>query len=64
MLMNPPIDKLIEMADCQYELACAISDRARQLMVQEQEYLTLKKEKPISVAANELFDGEIIIIKE
>ena len=64
MLVDPPIDKIIKMADCRYELVCAVSKRARDLMQQEGDYLNANKLKPISVAAKEIYDGKVIIIKD
>lgn len=64
MLVDPPIDKIIKMADCRYELVCAVSKRARNLMQQEGDVLREKKLKPISVAAKEIYEGKVAIIKD
>lgn len=65
MLIDPPIDKLIEKTECQYILTCAVANRAKELMKQDEENLEVKfTEKPISIAAKEIFNGEIVIVKE
>jgi DNA-directed RNA polymerase omega subunit len=64
MLVDPPIDKIIKMADCRYELVCAVSKRARDLMQQEGDYLKENNLKPISVAAKEIYEGKVLIIRD
>ena len=64
MLIEPPIDKIIKKADCRYELVCAVSKRARDLMQQEGDRLREQKLKPISVAAKEIYEGKVIILKD
>lgn len=64
MLIDPPIDKIIKKADCRYELVCAVSKRARDLMQQEGDRLREQKLKPISVAAKEIYEGKVIILKD
>lgn len=64
MLVDPPIDKIIQKANCRYELVCAVSKRARDLMQQEGAELRIKKLKPISVAAKEIYEGKVIILND
>lgn len=64
MLIDPPIDKIIKKADCRYELVCAVSKRARDLMQQEGDRLREQKLKPISVAAKEIYEDKVVILKE
>ena len=64
MLIDPPIDKIIKKADCRYELVCAVSKRARDLMQQEGDRLREQTLKPISVAAKEIYEGKVIILKD
>ena len=63
MLNYPPIDKIIAMTNCKYELACVVAKRARQLLTQEAEYLNESGKKPVSLAAEELYQGKITITK-
>ena len=64
MMIDPPIDKLIKKTDCRYMLVCGVAKRARELLQQEGEMLARTKEKPISVAAKEIYEGKIKISKE
>lgn len=64
MLMEPPIDKMIEKSDSKYALVIALSKRARVLESKEQEMLEETKQKSISVAAQEFYDGKIEIKRD
>lgn len=61
MMTNPPIDKLITKASCRYELVMGVVARAKQIIAQEPDRLIATKIKPISLAANEIYDGEVEI---
>ena len=63
MIHKPPIDELANKIGSKYELCIVTSKRARQLMeqAQNQGYTELPgKEKPLSVAAKEIYDGKLI----
>lgn len=63
MIHKPPIDELVEKIGSKYSLCVVTSKRARQLMeqAQNQGYGELPdKEKPLSVAAQEIYDGKLI----
>lgn len=64
MLIDPPIDKIIEKAGCRYALACVVSKRARDLLVQEKDKLDETGIKPISLAAKEFYEGKITASKD
>ena len=64
MMTEPPIDKLIEKAECRYALTCVVAKRARQLIGQEKEYLESTGIKPVSLAAKEIYEGKIVIQKD
>ena len=64
MMIDPPIDKLIKKTECRYMLVCGVAKRARELLQQEGELLARTKEKPISLAAKEIYEGKIEISKE
>ena len=61
MMTEPPIDKLIQKAECRYALTCVVAKRARQIIGQEQEYLLDSGMKPVSLAAKEIYEGKVII---
>ena len=66
MMIDPPIDKLMEVKDCscKYTLACVVVKRARQLIGQEEEYLNETGLKAITLAAKELYEGKIIVSRD
>lgn len=63
MMIDPPIDKLIKKAECRYALVMGVASRAKQLVTQEADYLEETKQKPISVAAHEIYDGKVVITR-
>lgn len=63
MMIEPPIDKLIKKAECRYALVIGVANRAKQLATSEAEYLEATHQKPISVAAKEVYDGRVIITR-
>lgn len=63
MIHKPPIDELSQKIGNKYALCVVASKRARQLMEKAQNdgYNELpSKEKPLSVAAQEIYDGKLI----
>jgi len=64
MLIDPPIDKLIKKAQCRYELVCAVSKRAREIINHERDKTSEEAVKPISQAAKEIYDGKVTIIRD
>ena len=63
MIHQPPIDELVEKIGSKYELCVVASKRARQLMEQEQSQGVSdspEKEKPLSEAAKEIYEGKLI----
>lgn len=59
MMIEPPIDKLIEKVGCKYSLCCLITKRARYLQDQMPQVLLDAKTKSVSYAAKEVYDGSI-----
>ena len=63
MIHKPPIDELAQKVGSKYTLCVVTSKRARQLMEQAQNQGLNElpnKEKPLSVAAQEIQDGKLI----
>ncbi len=63
MIHKPPIDELAEKIGSKYELCVVCSKRARQIMEQAQNQGLNElpdKQKPLSVAAQEIQDGKLI----
>ena len=63
MIHKPPIDELAQEVGSKYALCIVASKRARQIMEQAQNQGNteiLDIEKPLSVAAQEIYDGKLI----
>ena len=64
MINEPPIDELTQMAGNKYILCCAVTKRAKQLDQMQANDEISTNVKTISFAAEELYDGKIILVKE
>ena len=64
MMIDPPIDKLIKKTECRYALVCAVAKRARQLDAQYPNLYQERGEKSISIAAKEIYNGDIVVKRE
>ncbi|MBR5192615.1 MAG: DNA-directed RNA polymerase subunit omega [Clostridia bacterium] len=65
MIHKPPIDKLAETIGSKYALCVVASKRARQIMEQAQnQEIKDMPEKPLSVAAQEIYDGKLVSVKD
>lgn len=64
MMIDPPIDKLIKRTECRYALVCGVAKRARQLETQYSDMLEKSGMKAISLAAQEVFEGEVEIKRD
>lgn len=67
MIHKPPIDELAQKVGSKYTLCVVASKRARQLMEQAQNQGITDfqdKEKPLSAAAKEIYDGKLIATKD
>lgn len=63
MIHKPPIDELATKIGSKYALCVVASKRARQLMEQAQNQGLTElpnNQKPLSVAAQEIYDGKLI----
>lgn len=61
MMIEPPIDKLIKKAPCRYALVCGLAKRAKELSSTRAQELEDAHIKPISYAAEEIYNDKIII---
>lgn len=64
MVTKPPIDELTQIAGNKYILCCAVTKRAKQLDQMQANDEISTNVKTISFAAEELYDGKIILSKE
>ncbi|MCH5162548.1 MAG: DNA-directed RNA polymerase subunit omega [Clostridiales bacterium] len=64
MLIDPPIDKLVEKVGNKYALVGLLSKRSRTLMEKRADYLEQENVNPVSFAAHEVIDGKIELVEE
>lgn len=64
MLVDPPIDKLVETVGNKYALVGLLSKRSRVLMDKRHDFLEAEGINPISYAAQEVRDGKIEGVQE
>ena len=62
MLSKPPITELTEKEPNLYTLTMAVSRRARQIASKESEIMVAGHEKPVSIAANDVYKGNVIVL--
>ena len=59
MMIDPPIDKLLEKTNCKYALVCLMAKRARFLLEKKAEMLEETGARAVSVAAHEIYRGAV-----
>lgn len=59
MMIEPPIDKMVEKTGCKYALVSLVTKRARYLLDKKAEMLEATGERAISVAAREVYSGKV-----
>ncbi len=59
MMIDPPIDKLVEKVGCKYAAVAVITKRSRYLLDKKSEMLESTGQRAISVAAKEVYDGKV-----
>ena len=58
-MVNPPISELMKKVDSRYTLCVAVSKRARQLLAGAHPLVKCKSEKPVTIAAYEVYAGKL-----
>ena len=64
MMVKPTVSELLKKADNRYELVIATARRARQIAMGDKTMTNVKEESPVTLAANEIAEGKVIIEKE
>lgn len=59
MMIDPPIDKLVEKVGCKYALVSLVTKRTRYLLDKKAEMLADTGERAVSYAAHEVYDGTV-----
>lgn len=57
MMIDPPIDKLVEKVGCKYALVSLVTKRSRYLLDKKAEMLSAENLRAVSYAAHEVYDG-------
>ena len=59
MMIDPPIDKLIEKVGCKYKLVVVTGKRAKTLLDKRGEEMAISEVNPVTYAAKEIYDGSV-----
>ena len=63
-MIDPPIEKVIEMAESRYALCTVVTKRAKELLLEKPEFFKENMRiKPLEVASQEFYDGKYTIVK-
>ena len=64
MIVKPTVTELLKKAKNRYELVIATSRRARQIAMGDEPLTKFKEESPVTLAANEIAEGKVTIIRD
>ena len=64
MMVKPSVSELLKKANNRYELVIATARRARQIAAGDEPKTNVKEESPVTLAANEIAEGKVEIVKE
>ena len=64
MLIQPPIDKLIDKIGSKYALVCLVTKRARELFDKRANLIEDTDVKAVTYAAEEVFNGKVNMMSE
>lgn len=64
MIVKPTVTELLKKSTNRFELVIATSKRARQISMGDEALTKVKEESPVTLAANELAEGKVEIIRE
>ena len=64
MIINPTVTDLLKVVDNRYELVIATSKRARQISNGSAPLTKVKEKSVVTLAANEIAEGKVGVVKE
>ena len=64
MIVKPTVTELLKKAKNRYELVIVTSRRARQIAMGDEPLTKVKEESPVTLAANEIAEGKVTIIRD
>ena len=63
MMLYPPVAELVEKVGSRYQLVNLVARRARNIAANAQEIGDILNDKPVSIAIDEVYEGELSIRK-
>ncbi len=64
MIVKPTVKELLNHAENRYALVIAVSKRAREISNENYGQMNEEEKSPVTIAANELAEGKVKIIKD
>lgn len=64
MMIDPPIDKLVNNIGCKYALVCLVSKRTRFLLDKKPDMLNSSGDTAVSYAAKEIYTNKVRLAYE
>ncbi len=64
MMIDPPIEKLVDNVGCKYALVCLVTKRARFLLDKKADMLEAENLRAVSLASHEVYDGKVTLGNE
>ena len=64
MIVKPTVNELLNYAENRFALVIATSKRARQIANGEKKLTNVNEESPVTIAANEINEGKVIIYEK
>ena len=64
MIINPTVTDLLKVVDNRYELVIAAAKRARQISSGSTPLTNVKEKSVVTLAANEIAEGKVGVVKE
>ena len=62
MIVDPPINELLDKVECRYSLVVVVSKRARQIVSGDAPLIDIDlDEKPVSIAAKEMYADKLTV---
>ena len=59
MMIDPPIDKLVEKVGCKYALVCLVSKRTKFLLDKKPDLIIASGDNPVTYVAKEVYNNKI-----
>lgn len=64
MIVKPSVTELLTKANNRYELVIATARRARQIAAGDEPKTKVREESAVTLAANEIAEGKVSIVKD